>query len=321
MVKKLYWEYFLYNAEISRSLNVDKFNISHLENYKDRIKELKNKSANDISIETVKAKTLTPLSEEDADKRIINLMILLSFAQGRTVTYYRKISYPEHGKVNEIQTGTFFGKSCGSKIIRDNELENFLQSGFSQLDSSKEKDTISQSLYWYNLGFEGNSIQEYFIKRWIALEIFVEKYSQELGFKKIAPKNKFPKEELKESILKILKSRNYTEKQIELSLEQVESNLNRINFFRKAQKFFVGDIQLPLFKKNISKFKQLYETRNNIFHKGFGTKSGTKEWDHAVLLEKIVQRIILAKLIFKNDYFYGDFWSNPYVYVIGKKPK
>lgn len=318
-MERLSWEYYLCNVELHGEINVGRFSIVPFTDYKERIAKLKKLSVRDTSIETVNAKTTNLLTSDEADAEIASIVSLLSFAQGRTVTYARKFSFSKSQKV-EHHTATIFGKSDGTVIILANEIEDFLKAGLDILSANgKAKQTISQALYWYNLGFHGHSIQEYFIKRWIAFEIFVETFAQKKGLKKIVSKNRFPKEDIELAIEEILDKNGYCPKEKCLALKQVGRNLNRVDFMHKAYSFLFEDIKLPHLenKKYKRKLYVLYETRNNLFHKGFGSEHGDKEWTHAILLENLLQRIFLAKLNFKNRYFYGNFWDNPFTYAIG----
>jgi len=314
--ERVKWEFLLCNVELPKTIQLQDFSIVPLDDYHEKIKRLKQLSQKNISIETVRAKTTTPLTASEADEKVRILLSLLSFAQGRTITYSTKFSYSDSNDRIEHRVATVFGKSHGPIVITANELENFLKAGTVTLnESNRETDTLLQALYWYNLGFLGYSIQEFFIKRWIAFEIFVENYYLNKP-KRIIPKKKFPREEIKEAIESILVDHKYDEKQIKRVLNAADRHLNRVDFMYKAKQFLFDDVGLP--NIDLRKLDELYETRNNLFHQGFGSEEGIQEWTHGMLLENLVQRIILAKIDFRNAYFSGNFWRNPFTYAIGK---
>lgn len=321
-MQKSIWEYYLCNVELPQEISVRSFIISPLKDYRKRIERLRNLRAQNKSIETVKAKTTVLATEKEADTEAYRLCGLLSFAQGRTVNYAWKFSYS--GKADGVghQVGAIFAQSYGPCIILRNELKDFLEVGMKELSLEAAKtQAIAQALYWYNLAYYGHSIQEYFIKRWIAFEILVEDFLKRSDPKTIVPKERFPKKKLESAVKGILEKEGYCPKEKQLAVEQIGRHLNRLNFMHKAYRFLHEEIQLPHLDKtereNRKKLNMLYDTRNNLFHKGFGSEEGTKEWKQAILLENLVQRVLLGKLKFKNRYFHGNFWDNPFTYAIG----
>ncbi len=318
MNKKLYWEYPLCNVELNKEISVYGLYIQPICDFR----KLAEKLGKNVFIETIKVKGEHDFSEKEIEYRIAILISLLSFAQGRNVVFFRKFSMSETDQPKEYHLSTIFGKATGTKIILNNELEDFLKKSFEKINSDKVVgNTIQKALFWYNEGHKFSSVQEFFIRRWISFEIFVEMYYQKYSLsKKIVPKNKFPKEEIEKAIVPVLENNDYFPKNIDLVVRQI-GNLNRINFILRSLRFLKKEINLPYLEYNKDKLDSLYVTRNKLFHEGFTKVNGNHVSNQGMLLEKLVQRIILTKLGFKNRYYYGNFWVNPFVRAVEKIPK
>jgi len=319
MSDNLYWEYTLYNLEITEPIEYEDFTITQIDNY-DEIKEYLGQVQNQHKSAKVFLKNRMPSTH--ADSVLNTILTLLSFAQSRAIvsseiTGYNSIE-KKSVKTNRIKY-TIFGKPYGDKIILDHELSEYMCTYY-KLEGFKRsfKENIFQALFYYNItNFTHAFHQSDFIFPWIALEILIDYFVKHNKDKVRKPEYSFDVNELLKVNKRFFQEQKVDKEEIDKVLNIITFNLKNLSLKEKIIDF-LHYIEFPRIDERLKKFNEIYNTRCQIFHTGFYSKGQESFQRQVLLLRGLMERVFLLLLEYKNSYVYGDFWYNPFVRCEGK---
>jgi len=239
--------YDVYNLEHSGDFAINDVSFQQVNDYKDRIEVWKKEEENQeektdqftfraiISDEKPQRSMLYP--EGKITTHVDDMMILLSLAQSRNVFYAKAEDTIKNS--NWIMPLGGNRRAHGFPIIMEHEIENFLDTSFTQIRKPKwlEKTGFAPAVFWWLESiYEGRPFETKFVSAFVALEVLANAYCEKHKIAAILPKG-----ELKNTVKPIIQEALSHVKQTQLP---------------------TGDRDLII--KNLSEWNRLF-VRNRIY--------------------------------------------------------
>ena len=176
--------YYICNLENGRNFSVDNVSFQQVEDYKERIKILKEEKRDQLTFyATIQDdNSLQPSMLYGGGKTtsVNDMMILLSIAQSRN------IYFPKAENISDIETemwGMAFGgnrKAWGTQVIMEPEIEPFLNNALARIREPEwlDKTGFNPAVFWWlESVYEGRPLETKFISAFIALEVLANSYA------------------------------------------------------------------------------------------------------------------------------------------------